>query len=301
MLDIRKFADKYKIEVTESGHHHIHTGWAQMHCPFCAGGRTGYHLGFSLSTGAFSCWRCGALRFWKVLTALVRHVPEEQLRQAVAGMQTKDRAYRPPIERLRVISPPPGTSALSEAHKTYLRGRQFDPETLASMWGIQGTGYVGGSWAWRVVFPVRNGAGHTVAWQGRAIGDNVPQRYKNTEDALCLEAPEGLVYGLDMAYGDTALLVEGATGAWRLGPGTLATLGISWNPKQADKLRRFKRRFVLYDPEPLAQKRAREVAEHLGQFPGETEILSGFDTDPGDFPDALARKIRRVLGMPPLG
>lgn len=185
---------------------------------------------------------------------------------------------------------------MTRPHRKYLEGRKFDPDALERKYGLLGTGYASGNWNWRVVFPIRDGADQIVAWQGRSIGEAAP-KYKLSNDKDCLEDPRGMLYGLQDCSGDTIIIVEGATGVWRLGPGTVATLGIDWNVKQANKLRRFHRRFILYDPESLAQHKARQIAEHLAQFPGETEVLSGFETDPGEFPDELVRQIRQEIGV----
>ena len=118
-----------------------------------------------------------------------------------------------------------------------------------------------------------------------------------TEDHLCLEDPKSLLYGIEEADGDTVVVVEGPTGVWRLGPGTVATLGIGWHPAQANRLRKYKRRFLIYDPELKAQSRAKELAEYLAMFPGCTEVLSGFDTDPGDFTDQMVSEIIKEIGL----
>lgn len=188
---------------------------------------------------------------------------------------------------------------LAPQHIKYLRSRNFDPDKLTKLWDLTGTQHLSGEWSWRVIIPVKTASGQVIAYQGRSISPTAKPKYKMSRDEDILEEPQGLLYGLQWATGDDIIIVEGATGVWRLGPGTLATFGIDWKLPQANKLRKYKRRFILFDPEPQAQKRAQELAEWLSYFPGTTEILTGFDTDPGDFTEKQAEEIRQELKLSP--
>lgn len=296
MLDFRRMAQKYHLAYLEEGHHHCHDGWVQVHCPFCAGGRSGWHLGFSLTQGSFNCWRCGGLRFWDVLPVLLR-VNSRDLKEIVDEFQTDKRPEPKQITRQRTLSPPPDTGPLLGAHRRYLEGRRFDPDALVDTWGILGCGPLGGEWAWRVVMPIQDGDDRIVAYQGRIISEEVKPKYKMEDDEKCLVDPKTLLYGINKVEGNTVLVVEGVPGVWRIGPGTVATFGIDFHKAQANRLRRFKKRFILFDPEALAQKRARQLASHLALFEGETEILSGFQTDPGEFSDRRVQKVRKEIGL----
>lgn len=281
---------------------HNRDGWLQLQCPLCGsqGTHGGWYLGYSLSSGAFSCWRCGTLRFWDVVPRLLR-VSEKQARLDLKPYWSFPKVKQPKLQndpkpRQRKLAPPCPAGPLGEPHLAYLRGRGFEALETATKWNLGGIGWDGGAWAWRILIPIRNEHYKTVAYQGRSIGDAKP-KYRMTEDHLCLEDPKSLLYGIEEADGETVIVVEGPSGVWRMGPGTVATLGIGWHPAQANRLRRFKRRFLLFDPEVKAQKRARELAEYLAVFPGETEILGGFDSDPGDFSDELVKEIRKEIGL----
>lgn len=297
MLDFVQLARRYRIpHLSGQGHHHCKQNWVQVHCPFCAGGRSGWHLGFSLESGAWSCWRCGALRFWDVLPAVLK-TSEQQARQIISEFQKQGkRVERTPIVRQRRIKPPGGAGELTAPHLTYLTKRGFNASAIAKEYELLGTNHLGGAWAWRIVIPIFNGEDRIVAYQGRTIGEAKP-RYKMMDDALCLEPPDTMLYGINKVEGDAVIAVEGVPGVWRLGPGAVGTFGIDWKMPQANRLRRFKRRFVLFDPEPAAQRRAEELAAILSLFPGTTEILSGFETDPGDFSNELAASLLKELGI----
>lgn len=297
MIDMKGLLQRHRIEFLESGHHHCRVGWLQLkECPSC--GSRNYHLGYNVESQTFNCYRCGVLDLKATLAKLLDcsldgvwgRVADFRLEKHATQQRRTFSAARSAIAR------PPGSGSLGTAHTRYLERRGFDVERLVADWGLFGTGALSGKWSWRVCFPIRNQAGVTVAYQGRAIGDATP-RYRMTDLKDCVEDPHGFLYGVDRATSDSVVIVEGATGVWRLGPGTVATLGIVWRPEQVHKLRQYRRRFVLFDPEPAAQLRARKLAEALSVFGGETEVLSGFDTDPGEFSPKLVKEIRKEIQL----
>jgi hypothetical protein len=201
-------------------------------------------------------------------------------------------------ERKRNLSPPRGMGPLLPAHKKFLKSRRLSPHRLQKEgWKLKGTGPIATLlWKWRVVYPIRI-RGRIVAYGGRSIKDKGKRKYNLTEDAGCLEDPRSLVYGLDLVPHETVLVVEGATDVWNMGPGAVGMFGIDWNPAQAERLRSFNRRFIMFDPEPIAQKKARELAEWLSFFSGSTELVEGTASDPGEFNRTLVKRIRKELRL----
>lgn len=298
MFDALRFFKERHVQFAEEGHHHCHAGWAQSHCPFCSSGRDGFHLGFNLTQGNWNCWRCGSHSTWDVVGQLLNTQDKGLIYRTLQEFETgkKGRYQQKKVIRKKALPPPPGCGMMTSVHRRYLRGRNFDPVHLEALWDLQGTQYLGGAWAWRLIIPCRDRDGVVVAYQGRTLGDVKP-RYKMSDDADALVDPAGILYGIDKARSSSVLVVEGATGVWRLGPGTVATLGIDWSPLQANQLRQFKARYILFDPEPVAQKRAEGLAEWLSYHAGTTEILSGFRTDPGEFSLRKAQRIRIALAL----
>ena len=293
MLNFTKFAQDHRITYITGGHHHAHQGWAQLHCPQCTDGRHGYHLGFNLSRGNWNCWRCGPIKTIVVIRALLR-VSEErawEILRAYSGGRALQVAGRD-RKRRRVV-PPPGLEGLTKAHMRYLRQRGF-PKDVVEEWELQGTGPSSGRWSWRVVGPVKNERGEIVAYAGRSIKDIKP-KVLITEDEKCGEDPKAMVYGIGKVPEETVIVVEGLTDVWNMGPGACATFGIDWKLAQANRLRRFKKRFIMFDPEPKAQRKAEALAHWLSFYPGETEIIDGLPSDPGSLPRARVRRIRRQL------
>jgi hypothetical protein len=321
MIDFAALCRRYNVPVIEdSGHHHATRGWVQTPCPFCDPNASGYHLGYSKDSGALHCWRCDKLDLWDTLAVFTGISDQEKLKGIYAEYATErgNAGFQKELKKVRqkMIQPPSGicttlrwfygncedpdaknNSTISPYHVRYLGSRNFNHWQLVEEWGIGATAQLGGEWAWRVIIPIRSRDGQTIAYQGRAISPGVKPKYKATDRDLWLEPPEQVLYGIDKIKGDSVIVVEGCPGVWRFGPGAVATLGIGWHQEQADILRHFRNRFICFDPEEKAQRRAEELAEALSIYPGNTEVLSGFKTDPGEFTDEEAIKIKRELGV----
>jgi hypothetical protein len=110
------------------------------------------------------------------------------------------------------------------------------------------------------------------------------------------DPPDTLLYGIDKAVDDFVVIVEGPTDVWRLGPGAVALLGIKWKAPQIKLLAQYPKRFVLLDNnETKAQQQAESLAQSLALYPGQTEIITGIDTDPGDMSPADAKTLMEEL------
>lgn len=300
MFNFIQFAADHHIPIAREGeHHHAHRGWVQTHCPFCAGGRGGFHLGFKLSEGYFNCWRCGYHRISDAIRVWCR-LPDEKAKEVRwkydDGRHSNSGNDAPTSARRPKVPKPLGLDAVSHKHLKYLREeRGFKhPQEIVEEWDLKGTTNSTRGWSWRLVAPVHNEIGDIVAYVGRSIFDVKP-KWRMTENDHCAEPPEDLVYGIHKAKGDAVIIVEGPGDVWKMGPGTVATLSIDWREHQAHKLRQYKKRFIMFDPDEQAQKRAMQLAEWLSYFPGETEVIYGLDKEPGDMQEKEARKLHAEL------
>lgn len=300
MLDLLALCQKQGVPFLKEGHHHCHEGWVQIHCPFCAGGRNGWHLGFNLASGGFSCWRCGGVKVYDVVRALLHTSDPHRIAAAFSEFSTTATRHsaKKQTPRKKAIKPPPGIKPLGQAHKRYLRRRGFDCSAIIELWAIQSTHHLSGSWNWRIVAPICNQEGLVTAYVGRAIGSKVRPKYKMTEAEHMLQDPRSVLYGIDKVPGDAIVIVEGITDVWRLGPGAVGCIGINWKSEQANILRLYSRRFVLFDPERQAQRQAERLARWLSIFPGQTEIiLLDKGVDPGGLSYEEAEELMKSLGV----
>lgn len=300
MLDIRKLASLRHVPFQDenSRHPNARRGWLQFECPQCrgrSGSHGGFYLGWALDRGAFNCWRCGKLEFWNTLERIFK-LSESNARRLVTEHQIEGTQKFRIVERQKSIDAPLGTKAMSKAHHDYLSGRKFDSHQLEKDWSLQGTTNRSGKWNWRIIIPIHDQTKQIIGYQGRSIG-NARRKYETTEDKDLLIPRNQIVYGIERCLSDSIIIVEGVTGVWRFGADCGATLGIAWNDAQANILRKFKNRFIIFDPDEAAQKRALKLAQHLAMFPGETEVVDDFETDPGEFSDKKAAKIKRILGI----
>ena len=304
-LDPFKFAQTYKLDHTETGHHHCHQGWIQFHCPFCTDGQHGYHLGFSIDKGNWNCWRCGGHGSWKVVGGLLKTSRSDLIMEVFRTCaDTQDHYTVVQLAReARKLVVPPGLGPLAARHSNYLRSRGFKARAVAEEWDLHGTKHLSGDWSWRVVAPVADESGRTVAYVGRTVRKDHKPKYKVSEKDECLVDPKTLIYGIHKAHKSGVLIVEGPADVWRMGPGSVALLGIDWKKEQASALREFKKRFILFDSldkrtgrvDRNAKRRAERLARYLSMFAGDTEIVDGFDSDPGDFTDTYAKEVMREL------
>lgn len=295
-FDFNRFATEHRVSTYGQGRgmkHHVRPGWVGLKCPVCGS----EHLGFNLARGYFSCWRCGHLRIVDVIQWLT-NVSTEKARQIRWEFdnekQNRTIITRKVGDRPREAPEPMELESLSQAHIEYLRDvRGLDWKEITDEWDLKGTRHLSGEWSWRVVAPIYDDTGsRTLAYVGRAIGEDVKPKYKMTDRDDCAIDPENLIYGLHKTRGKSVIVLEGPGDVWNIGPGSVASLGIDWSRGQANQLRHYDRRFIMFDPDPKAQYKAQKLAEWLSMFPGDTERIDGLPSDPGSLSDKLVREIR---------
>lgn len=166
---------------------------------------------------------------------------------------------------------------------------------LESIWGLRGIGRLGGRLAWRIWAPITLNR-ETVSWQTRRINDEVGgKRWLSANPEQEAVPLRELIYGLDHVR-HAALICEGLSDCWRLGPGAVACLGMGGiTEAQIAALSTIPIRAVCFDDEPRAQIEAAKLASRLAEMPGETyrvELVDGSSgMDPGE---ASYKKIKRL-------
>lgn len=274
-LTLRDAFDEYDVEFSELGEHrNVRAGWLGVDCPYC-GPRSGKrHMGISIDWLTASCWQCGAKPAYEVLRDL--GLPG----RICARLVKARRAFpsEPLGERSGQFSQPQGVSALLPPHRRYLERRGFDPDELQRIWHIGALDGFAARLAWRIYIPIE-WRGKPVSWTTRAIGKD-PKRYIHASDEDSSIPARELLYGFDLVR-HAAVLVEGPTDAWRIGPGAVARLGLgSISAAQLLLLSSIPVRAICFDAEPAARRRAEDLAARLEGFPGETfrlELESGED------------------------
>lgn len=306
MFDAFKFVRDYRIDHATTGNKHCRPGWVQVHCPFCTGERD-YHLGYSLKGDFWTCWRCKGKSTVKVVRALVKCSWAEAFKIVEKYSGGSPRRRRPEREKKNPVKVdvrkscvlPPGTRDMNERHKQYLIKRRLDPDRLESVYHLKGTGPVG-PYNFRIIIPIEY-RGRVVSYQGRDITGKSEIPYKACAMAKEVIHHKHILYGLDLTRNETCCIVEGVVDGWRLGPGAIGTFGTGYTQEQATLLyKRYKRLFLLFDPEPAAQKTAKQLADYLCGMKREVIIVNlekGEGEDPGDMKQDDANALMRDMGL----
>lgn len=155
----------------------------------------------------------------------------------------------------------------------------------------------------RIIFPIRNLAGKTIAFGARKMGSKDPgPKYLNSPETAVYDKGS-VLYGLDMAKNSirqtgTALLTEGYLDVISLVEAgfsnVVASSGTAFTTKQATLLKRFAEKVViLYDSDAAGQKAAFAVISILLQAGLEPSVIV---FEEGEDPDSfLKRKGRAAM------
>ena len=262
-------------------------GWIQIKCPFC--GDYSKHLGFNIERGGFSCWNCGKKKTFEVMLKL-SNLSISEIKRKYWKKNGRPVAKKERKERKTKCKKPSGFIEFSKRHLKYLEQRNFNPSKIIKQWNIQAIGPAG-RYKHRIYIPVFED-GILMSYTCRDITGKSHERYK-----ACLAKEEAknikkCLYGIDKVLQDTIVVVEGCTDVWRLGPGAVATFGVIFTDSQVNRLRKFKKVFIMYDAE--AGKEANKLAHAIGAFT-DVSIVSLDHGDPGDLKQKEADRIMSSL------
>lgn len=284
MPTARDLLSRYQVPTKDHGeHHHVSAGWTGFDCPYCSAGSGRFRAALSPTGRAANCWTCGPLPLLKTLRELTGEGLDE-LRRLLGSVRE---VSGPQVLRRREVLLPPGLGDLLPCHRLYLRRRGFDPDKLARVWGLQGIG-LASRLAWRLFVPIHLG-GRLVSYTTRSLADD-GIRYVTAETDDEVLPARTLLYGGDYAR-NAAVVVEGPSDAWRVGPGAVATLGVAYTHAQLARLARLPVRVICFDADPAGQARARKLCDALSALPGRTVNVVLDAKDPGS---ASAREVRRL-------
>jgi hypothetical protein len=294
-MTLAELFDSLGVEYRLPGqHHHVTRGWVGTDCPLCSLGSKKFKLGWRRG-GATSCWSCGTVSPPYAL-CLLAGIGYEEAKALVGG--SKDLA---PDKRLaearrhKLVKPDTSPVMRVRPFRTpatrYLEDRGFSMDYLSRVWSIDSVvllGPLGG----RIYIPIFKD-GVEVSWTARAADSVTQPRYRNCPAEHEAYPAKSLLYGEWHCRG-ACVIVEGPTDAWRIGPGAVATMGVSYGRAQLLRMTQFPVRAVCFDREPGAQKRARELCALLSAFPGETHLITlETGNDPGDCDEQEVAEIRR--------
>lgn len=301
-FDTLKFLHKYGIEYSTQGKK-ARPGWVQVHCPFCEGEQN-FHLGIKLDGEYGHCWRCRGKTILKIVQGLLNCSWSEAKRILVEFKSRRSGSeyepIKPAVGQRNSCTLPPEAGPLFERPLNYLLRRNFDPNLLIKNYGLLATGHLG-QYAFRIIAPIYFD-GKLVSYQGRDYTGKCPKelRYMACEKAKEVIHHKHILYGMDLAEGDSCAIVEGFTDCWRLGPGANGLFGTGFKVEQALLLvKRYKRIFLILDNEPAAQQISDELSWFLSGHGKEVFIVDALaeGEDPGGMEQDDANALMRELKL----
>ena len=272
-------------------HHHVRHGWLGVDCPNCSPGSGRYRCGINVQSLAVSCWTCGKLRLGDVLSGASGRTIQQvmPLIRALAPRNAPD-------QRIQVTgryTPPAAIGPLAPPHRDYLSRRGFDPDYLAEEYGVAGIADAA-ELKWRVFIPVPQPNGKSGSWTTRTIGNRDPRYISASPEQETLPI-KTLLFGEQHA-GMSVVVTEGVFDAMRIGPGAVAVMGVNVYPQQIARIAKYPVRAIVFDSDEPGQRRARDLADALTVYPGETYVVQLSGKDPAESPaDEIAELRNQFL------
>jgi hypothetical protein len=296
-FNIQSYLDHQGIPYKDSGDN-VSSGWLGIECPFCPDGDHEKHLGINLTSKAISCWRCGTTgTVLKLIKRLERGSISESIKKFTEGelhdphIDDSFPTSRIAIDRelLRYSE-----DKLSDTHKAWLESRDFDPEHIFQKYRLKCFGPVG-RYKLRLLIPFyRND--YMITFTTRDVTGLAKVPYIHCDKKDSVVDPKRYLYNIDTVK-DTAIVVEGPTDVWRMGDGTVATMGIQYIAEQLYllKVKQVRRLFLIYDFERYAQYAAEWLAYSASTFIPEVEIYELSEGDPADLKQQDVESLRREI------
>jgi len=289
MPNLPEFLKSKNVKFRQHGEHqHTTQNWISVDCPYCSPNSNRFRLGFEINTGRTNCWACGGKHkndALKLICQITYHEAVEFWSKTTTVFIEKP----PHVGELKL---PNQVYTMLEAHKNYLRNRGFNPAKIENMWGVRGIG-LGSYLKWRLFIPIHDKSGEVVSWTTRSINKNNPKRYisaKSNEESV---SHKTLLYGEHLVR-DTIVICEGPLDAWSIGPGAIATCGLSYSKSQLNAMIKYQNKIICFDSEPDAQRRANVLLHHLESFAGETiNIVLETGSDPAEADKSEILELRK--------
>ena len=304
-FNVIEYLQEIGIAYTERGKN-VSNNWIGIQCPFPTCGDRSNHCGINLTTKAFSCLKCGEKgsmaklimelenkSFPESMEKAKKFIPKDKYgnldkqRNVENYSRASEKELRTLFERISVHP------TVLDFHREYLESRGFNPLEIENTYGIRSC-KPGTRWCQRLAIPytVR---GNLLTFSTRDVSGKAKIPYKHCPATKSISVPKEMLFNVDTVK-DTCIVVEGVFDVFRIGPGSVAVSGTQYTRKQILLLSKFKRIFLLFDPENTAQKIARRFANDLSFSSSSLEIiLLKYDKDPGEMPPDDVKVLRKEV------
>lgn len=254
-----------------------------IECPFCTGSGKSSHsmTGAFLYGSVYKCFRCGKHNILDVLIEKST-LSDIEINSILKKYYTTDidtPFYDNKIEK-SCITPFYG---YNREIINYLTFRNFDAVNTINKYKLYSTSKIKDErnsiilssytiLCNRLVIPVFDINGFVRSWTSRRMDTNNYIRYLSCPES-CESLPiKSLLYNENLVNGDTVVVVEGAFDALKFGDGAVATMGTEVSIEQIEKLSKYNRVIIAFDPEKVAQEKALYIAKSIGTLTS-VEIL----------------------------
>lgn len=269
------------------------SGWCSIPCLWCLD--PSKHLGVNLTAKTFSCFRCGvkgnAISLVSKIDRCSKGEAYNITRKYVNLEAAIERRHYTP-EYAKEISLQGLTKNFPDAHRDYLRNRNFDPDHLIRKYDLY-AGTMIGDFKFRIVAPVY--IDHKmVSLVGRDITNKSDLRYKTLPISKSKMPLKSTLYNIDSVDQDV-IVVEGIFDVFRIGDSCVATLGTKFTASQLLLLKGIRNAFILFDAD--ARDQAEHLAEMLNGLVDHTEIITLNEGDPAEMNEWDVRHLRKEIGL----
>jgi len=295
MIQIIDLLEYLNLPYQTSGKN-VSGGWVEIQCPFPYCSDPSNHLGINLESGYFHCWVCGEKGFIAKLVKTITNLSYSEANRIIA--EFSDGTFlieKQETEKIHSnIIPKEATIELPQLHIDYLKSRNFDPIKIQQQYKIMAC-YTAGPYAYRIIIPIIID-GEIVNFTGRDATGKQKNKYKNCPNSIAILPMKECLYNIDSVK-DKVIICEGVTDVWRIGQGSIATMGVEYATAQLAILSRKdpKEIYILYDSD--ATKGAEKLASAVSTFCSKVEILELETGDPGDMTEEEVLKLRKEIGL----
>jgi hypothetical protein len=295
--DVLSFLEDYDIPFQLSGKN-VTSGWAEIQCPYENCSDPSKHCGINLQSNLHNCWICGGKGGMEKLVSKILSIPYYSAQNILSKYSATPKFMGVESTNSRDLSKDISLEAfdikLPNLHQNYLKTRGFDPGGIQRKYKILSC-YQSGDFSYRIIIPIFI-EGVAVNFTARDVTSQQSPKYKNLSNEKALIPMKECLYNIDSVF-DTVVICEGVTDVWRIGDGSVATMGVEFTSKQLELLsrKRLRNAFVLYDSDAILK--AEKLANALSIFIPHTEIVILENGDPGDMKPEEANHLRKELGL----
>lgn len=291
-FDTRAWLEDSGIPYSTEGRN-ISNGWIGVACYFCGDNST--HLGIG-PNNQINCWRCGTkgdiIKLIRIVNncgfsdalAILEEYQDYTIKQLKQDILTRSG---------ETIVPPEAHIAFPPLYLDYLWNRRFDPDIIIPKYGLKAFPNFG-NYSWRIYIPcIFNKS--VVNFTTLSVVDK-RSKYKHCPNEKAIIPMKHCLYNLDNVY-KRIIIVEGVTDVWRMGDGTIATMGIQFTTAQIKLIinKRPEIVHIMFDSDLSAQRQAKKLAETLSNLFINTNLITLPKGDPADLTDEEAQALRKEL------